>query len=151
MSLQEQLQQDLVTAMKAQDKVKTSVLRMLKAAIMKFEVSGKEKLVATEEDVVRLLKKEISQRQDSIEQFKAGNRMDLAANEEAELAILKSYMPEMMSEEALEKIVKETVAEMGVTDPKMMGKVMGAVMAKVKGQADGVRVKTVVQKVLGGK
>jgi hypothetical protein len=114
---------------------------MLKAAIMKFEVSGKEKLVATEEDVVRLLKKEISQRQDSIEQFKAGNRMDLAANEEAELAILKSYMPEMMSEEALEKIVKETVAEMGVTDPKMMGKVMGAVMAKVKGQADGVRVK----------
>ncbi|MFA5842391.1 MAG: GatB/YqeY domain-containing protein [Candidatus Gracilibacteria bacterium] len=148
MSLQEQLQQDLVTAMKAQDKVKTSVLRMLKAAIMKFEVSGKEKLVATEEDVVRLLKKEISQRQDSIEQFKAGNRMDLAANEEAELAILKSYMPEMMSEEALEKIVKETVAEMGVTDPKMMGKVMGAVMAKVKGQADGVMVKTMVQRVL---
>lgn len=148
MSLQEQLKQDLVTAMKAQDKVKVSVLRMLKAAIMKFEVSGKEKLVATEEDVVRLLKKEISQRQDSIEQFKAGNRMDLVANEEAELAILQSYMPEMMSEEALEKIVKETVAELGVTDPKMMGKVMGAVMAKVKGQADGAMVKTVVQRIL---
>lgn len=148
MSLQEQLQQDLVTAMKSQDKVKTSVLRMLKAAIMKFEVSGKEKIEAKKEDVVRLLKKEISQRQDSIEQFKAGNRMDLVANEKVELVILQSYMPEMMSEEALEKIVKETVAEMGVTDPKMMGKVMGAVMAKVKGRADGVMVKTVVQRIL---
>jgi len=148
MSLQEQLKQDLVVAMKSQDKIKTSVLRLLKAAVMNFEVSGKEKKEAREEDVVRLIKKEINQRRDSIEQFKAGNRMDLATNEEAELAILQSYMPEMMSEEALEKIVKETVTELGVMDPKMMGKVMGAVMAKVKGQADGAMVRTVVQRVL---
>ena len=150
MSLKDQIYQDLTEAMKARDEVKTSTLRMLKSSIMKFEVSGKEKAEASDEDVLVVLKREAKQRKDSIEQFENGGRADLADPEKAELAVLEKYLPEMMGEDQVREIVEATVAEVGASGPGDMGKVMGAVMGKLKGQADGTMVKEVVQKVLAG-
>lgn len=148
MSLKETLNQDLITAMKAKDEVKLRALRMVKAAVMNFEVAGKEKVVAADEDVLQILKKEVKKREDSIQQFEQGGRADLAALEREEWEVLKQYLPEMMGEDQLRDVVKATVSEMGASGPGDMGKVMGAVMGKVKGQADGTVVRKVVQEVL---
>ncbi len=148
MSLKNKIQNDLNEAMKAKNEVKTSTLRMLKAAVMKFEVSGKEKVEASEEDVLKILKKEAKQRKDSIQQFEEGGRQDLADPEKAELAILEEYLPEEMGEDQVREIVEAVVAETGASGPGDMGKVMGAVMGKVQGQADGTVVKDVVLSVL---
>jgi uncharacterized protein len=148
MSLKEQIQADLIAAMKARDAVKISTLRMLKSAVGKFEVSGKEKTEATDEDWLRILKKEAKQRKDSIEQFTAGGRDDLVGPEQAELEILEVYLPEMMSEDKVREIVEATVSEMGATGMSDMGKVMGAVMGKAGAQADGGTVKNIVQSTL---
>jgi len=134
--------------MKARDEVKVSTLRLLKSAVGKFEVSGKEKIEATDEDWVRILKKEAKQRKESIEQFKAGGRDDLVGPEQAELEILEKYLPEMMGEEQIQEIVQATVSEVGATGISDMGKVMGAVMGKVGAEADGGVVKNIVQKIL---
>lgn len=148
MALKQQIQSDLAEAMKAGDDIKVSTLRMLKAAILKFEVSGKEKTDATDEIILDLITKEIKQRRDSIEQFKSGNRPEMAAQEEKELDILIAYMPPQMSDEELKKMVMEVIEESGAKSKQEMGRVMGAVMAKVKGQADGRRVKEVVNALL---
>ena len=148
MSLRDQIQSDLIMAMKAREELKVSVLRMLKSAIGAFEVSGKQKVEATEEDVLTLLKREVKKRKESIKQFEEGGREDLAANERAELEILNVYMPTMMSEDQVQEIVEATVTEMGTIGPEDMGKIMGVVMGKLKGQADGGMVKQIVQRVL---
>jgi len=148
MSLKEQIQKDLLGAMKAGDAVKKDALRMLKAAIMKWEVSG-EKKEAKDEDIIPILKKEIKQRQDAAEQFEKGNRPEQAEKEKAEQKILKAYLPEQMPEEEVEKIVKETIEQTGASGPQDFGKVMGAVMGKIKDQADGNVVNQLVKKLLG--
>jgi hypothetical protein len=148
MSLREQINTDLIAAMKAKESVKVSVLRMLKSAIGAFEVSGKEKVEATPEDVMTILKREVKKRKESIRQFKEGGRDDLAEKEQAELVILDVYMPEMMGEEQVRAVVEKVVNDMGATGPSDMGKVMGASMGALKGQADGGMVKQVVQSVL---
>lgn len=148
MSLKEQFQNDLITAMKERDEGRVSVLRMLKSAIMKFEVSGTQKSVATEEEVLQILKKEVKQRRESIDQFEKGGRPDLAVLEYKELAMLEAYLPEMMGETQVQAIVEEVVNQMNASGPQDMGKVMGAVMAQLKGQADGTLVRTLVQQVL---
>ncbi len=148
MSLKNQIQTDLVEAMKARAEVKVSTLRMLKSSIGKFEVSGKEKTEASDDDVMKIIKKEAKQRKDSIQQFTEGGRDDLVGPEQAELEILETYLPDMMSEEQIQEIVKSTVSEMGATSMGDMGKVMGAVMGKVGAEADGGVVKNVVQNVL---
>lgn len=150
MSLKETLNQDLIAAMKAKEEVKLRALRMVKAAVMNFEVAGKEKVEAKDEDVLQIIKKEVKKREDSVEQFEKGGRADLAALEREEVEVLKAYLPEMMGEEQLREIVKATVGELGASGPGDMGKVMGAVMGKVKGQADGTVVRKVVQEVLAG-
>jgi len=146
--LKEKINSDLKEAMLARDDVKVSALRMLKAAIMKFEVSGGEKKEATDEDVATLIKKELKSRKDSIEQFKAGGRDDLAVKEEAEIKALEGYLPKQMSEDEVRAVVKQVVADMGVNDPSAMGKVMGVCMAKLKGQADGNVVNKLVKEIL---
>lgn len=148
MSLKETLNQNLIAAMKAKEEVKLRTLRMVKAAVMNFEVAGKEKIEAKDEDVLAIIKKEVKKREDSIQQFEQGGRADLATSEREEMEVLKAYLPEMMGEDPLREIVKATVAEMGASGPSDMGKVMGAVMGKVKGQADGAVVRKVVQEVL---
>lgn len=136
MPLKQQVQKELLEAMKQHDEIKVSALRMLKAAVLKFETAGERK-EATEDDILNILGKEVKQRRDSIEEFKKGNRLDLAEREEKELAALQTYLPAQMNEEELKKLITETIAAVGAHSKADTGKVMGALMPKIKGKADG--------------
>lgn len=147
MALKNQIQADMLAAMKAKDDLKVSTLRMLKAAILKQEVSGERK-EATDDVILGIIGKEIKSRRDSAEQFRAGNRPEMAEKEEKEIEVLLGYMPPQMSEEELKKIAKEVIASMGASSKADLGKVMGAMMPKVKGMADGDLVSKVVKELL---
>ena len=133
--LTDQIAADLKQSMFARDVVRTSTLRMLKSAVEYFKIEKKQESL-TDADVTAVIKKQIKQRQDSIEGFEKGGRVDLADKEKAELAILKAYLPEELSQAQLEEIVKATIAELGATTKTDMGKVMKAVQAKAAGRAD---------------
>lgn len=147
MALKQQIQQEMFEAMKAHDDAKVQTLRMLKAAILKYEVSGDRK-EATDTDVLNIIGKEVKARKDSAEQFRNGNRPELAEKEEKEIEILLQYMPPQMSEDELKKVAQEVIASMGAKSKADLGKVMGAMMAKVKGLADGDMVNKVVKELL---
>ena len=133
--LTDQIAADLKQSMLARDVVRTSTLRMLKSAVEYYKIEKKQESL-TDADVTAVIKKQIKQRQDSIEGFEKGGRVDLADKEKAELAILKAYLPEELSQAQLEEIVKATIAELGATTKTDMGKVMKAVQAKAAGRAD---------------
>jgi len=139
--------EDLTLAMKAQDKLTMSTLRMIKSEIMKHEVSGPNK-VATNDVVIDLLKRGVKQRKEASEGFKKGGKDDMAQKELDEIKVIERYLPEQMSEDQVREIVKSTIDEMsaGASD---FGKVMGAAMAKTKGQADGNVVSKLVKEMLG--
>lgn len=144
-----QLQEDLRQSMLAKDELKTSVLRMLISAIGYYEIQkGGAGYQASDEDVMSVLQKEAKQRNDSIEQFKLAARSDLVEKETNELELLKAYLPEQMSEETVRKIVEETITEINGTTMQDMGKVMGALMPKLKGKADGNLVSKLVKEIL---
>ncbi len=147
-SLKERVNSDLTDAMKKKETLRLGTIRLLKAEITKFEMSGKTKKEAEDDDIISVISRMIKQRRDSAEQFRKGDREDMAKNEEEEIKILQDYLPPQLSIEDLEKIVKETISELGANDKSAMGRVMGAVMGKVKGQADGNAVKDVVMKML---
>lgn len=147
-NLKTALQNDLICAMKEKDTVKTSAIRMLKAAMMKWEVAGTAKKEATDEVMVDLVGKEIKQRKDSIEQFRKGGREDLAVKEEAEIKVLEKYLPEQMSENEVQSIVQAAVTEISAQGKADMGRVMGIVMPKVKGKADGTLVRRMVEEAM---
>lgn len=147
--LKQQLRDELKQAMLAKDAEKTSVLRMVLSAVGYYETQkGGAGYEAADEDVLAVIQKEVKQRRDSIEQFKKGNRQDLADKESRELEILQGYMPEQMGEEEVKKLVTEAVRQTGASSPSDMGKVMGALMPKVKGKADGSLVSKIVQEEL---
>lgn len=147
MTLKEQVQQDMIAAMKAHDGAKIGALRMLKAAILKFETAGERK-VAGDADVLQIIGKEVKQRKDSIEAFKNGGRAEMAVQEENEMTVLQSYLPAQMSEEEVRAIVKEVIGVVGATSKGDIGKVMGALMPRVKGKADGGMVNKLVGEML---
>ena len=142
--LKQKLQDDLKTAMKAGDAQKRDVLRMLTSAVKNKEIDKRVEL--TDEQVLEVIASEVKKRKDSVAQFIAGNRKDLADKEESEISVLIGYLPEQMGEEELKKIVSETVAGM---DKNEVGLAMKAVMAKVKGKADGALVSRLVKDALG--
>lgn len=149
MTLKAKIQNDMIGAMKAKEDLKVSTLRMLKAAVLKLEVSvGRNQAEANDGEVVDLIKKEIKQRRDSAEQFRSGGRAEMAEKEEAEIKILEKYMPAQMSEAEIEAVVREVIAQTGAQSAADFGKVMGVVMGRVKGMADGAVVKSVVERVL---
>jgi uncharacterized protein len=148
MALKQQIQKDMIEAMKAKDDLRVGALRMLKAAILKFEVSGTEKREATDADVLTMVNKEIKSRMDSAEQFRKGDRLELAEKEEKEIGILKVYMPPQLGEDEILKLVKEAIAQTGASKKNEMGKVMGVLMPKVKGMADGALVNKIVNSML---
>lgn len=147
MTLKEKVQADLMAAMKAGDEDKKSALRMLKAAIMKWEVDG-EKRDADDAAVIALVGKEIKQRKDSIEAFKSGGKQEMAAKEEAEMVVLMEYMPAQMGEEEVRKVITETLGAAGISTKAEMGKAMGLVMGKLKGKADGGLINKIVGEIL---
>lgn len=148
MTLREKVNSDLLNAMKAKEEIKVGALRMLKAAIMKFEVSGTEKKETTNEEVIQIIKKETKQRRDSIDAYTKGGRPESAAKEEAEMKILESYLPAQMGDDEVRKVVKQVISQTGATSKADLGKVMGAVMGQLKGKADGGIVNKVVKELL---
>ena len=141
----EKIKADLADAMKAQDKDRLSCLRMAISAIKYRQVALNQDL--DDQEVTKVLRTQIKQVIDSLEQFTKGGRIDLAKQEEKNLEILKSYLPKEMDEEAIRTITKEIIAETGATK-KEFGKVMKLVMARVEGQADGKVISGVVNSLL---
>lgn len=145
-----QLREELKLSMLAKDTDKTSTLRMVISALGYYEIEkGGAGYEATEEDVETVMQKQAKQRRDSIEQFKLGGRDELVAKETKELELLESYLPQQMSEEEIKQLVDEAVTQTGATSVADMGKVMGALMSKVKGKADGGLVSKLVKERLG--
>ncbi len=131
------LQEELKQSMLAKDELRTSVLRLLLSAINYFEIQkGGAGYVATEEDVMSVISNQAKQRRDSIEEYKKAERPELADKEQKELDILQAFLPEQMGEEEVKKIVEETISQTGAASIQDMGKVMGALNAKLKGKAD---------------
>ena len=145
MTLQERVDSDLKEAMRAKDTRKLGVLRMLKSAL-KYAAIAKSGTEAelSDAEAAQVVRKQVKQRQDSIESFEKGGRAELAAKEKEELSILNAYLPQAMSSDELAKVVRETIAETGATSKAQMGGVMKALQAKVAGRADG---KTLSQEV----
>lgn len=139
--LAKQISDDFVAAFKAKETFKKDVLNMMKSAIKYVEL---EKGELSDEDVIDILSKEVKKRKDSISQYEEAGRPELAENEQAELDIISVYLPEQMSEEEIAAIVSETISELGITGKEQTGQLMGALMPKVKGKADGGLVKKVV-------
>jgi uncharacterized protein YqeY len=151
MSLVERIAADLTAAMKAQDAPRTSVLRMAKAALKNKEIDKKAPLEDAE--AVKALQGLVKQREDSIEQFAKANRPELVSKEEAEITVLRSYLPQEASEADIAAAVEGAVAETGAASPKDMGKVMKAALARLAASgrpADGKTLSEAVRKRLGG-
>src|SRR5256714_4157891 len=149
MTLPEQIDADLKDAMRAKDAEKLAVLRGLKSAL-KYAAIEKSDAALDDAAAVQVIRKQVKQRQDSIESFEKGGRPELAAKEKAELEILNGYLPKGLSAEELSALVRETIGEVGATSRAQMGAVMKALQAKVAGRADGKALSAEVQKQLSG-
>ncbi len=141
----EKIQADVKIAMKARDKDGLLVLRMLTSAIKNKQIEIKNREEVSEELIVQVLKSEIKKRRDAAEAYRTGERAELAEKEEAEIKILEEYLPEQMSQAEIKEIVEAVITEAG--DKTNFGQVMGQVMAKTKGQADGTVVSQLVKKI----
>ncbi len=147
MSLKDQILSDMTAAMKAKDAARTSTLRMLKAAIVNREKDKGEQI--DDEDVIKLLRSQLKQRRDSVEQYQKGGRQDLVDKETAEIAVIEGYLPLAASPEEIDQAVAAAIAETGATSMKDMGAVMKAVMPRLAGKnADGRAVSETVKKKL---
>jgi uncharacterized protein YqeY len=149
-SILARLQGDMAAAMKSRDADTLSTLRMLKAALMEAKTKKPREATLTTEEEVEVLQRYVKKRRETIDELRKAAREDLVAREEAEIAVTQRYLPQMMGEDELRAIVREAIARTGATGPKEMGKVMGAVMAQVKGKAEGGTVSRLVKEALGG-
>ncbi len=144
--LKEKLQQEMKDALKNGNSQKRMVLGMVLAAIKNKEIEKRSEL--NDDDVVVVVSSEIKKRKDSVEQYQKGGRPELAEGEKKESEILMAYMPKQMSEDEVKSEVKKAIVQIGAKDMKEMGKVIGAVMAKIKGKADGQMVSRLVKEEL---
>ncbi len=142
-NLEKKIKEDLVSALKSRNELTSSVLRMLLADIKNRSIEKKSDL--DDAEVEAAIKSGVKKRKDSIESYLAGNRPELAEKEEAEIKILKEYLPEQMGENEIVKIVKNVISELGAVSHADFGKVMGVAMGKLKGQADGNTVSKIVK------
>ena len=146
-TLKQKLNDDLRQALRDRDKCRSSVLRLLLAAIHNTEIARRASLEDT--DILGAIAKEAKQRKESIEAFKQGNRPDLVAQEEAELVILQGYLPQEMSREGITEAAKKVITEVGACSLKDKGKVMGKLIPQLKGRAEGQLINQVVSELLG--
>ncbi len=146
MSLKEQIKNEIKEAMRAKEIVKRDTLRNIQASIKQIEVD--ERRDVTDADVEAVLMKYLKQREDAKVQFTEAGRNDLVEKEDAEIAIVKSYLPEPMDDAELESVLKEVIASVGAESMKDMGKVMGAAKAAIGSRADGGRINVMVKKLL---
>ena len=146
--LKSKLQSDLNDAIKSRNTVVAETIRMVLSAITNEEVAGKEKKELSDAEVITVLTREAKKRREAAEAFEQGGRADRAAAERAEGEVIAGYLPEQLSEDDLNKLIAETIAAVGASSPADMGKVMGALKAKVAGKADGALVSTLVKAAL---
>ncbi len=157
MSLKEKIQKDLTESVKGKEELRTSVLRMLAAAILNKEKekryqSGEEKEAElNDEEITEVIASEAKKRKEAAEEYEKGGRNDLAEKEKKELEILQKYLPEQLSEGEIKGLAKEAIEKTGAKDPKDMGKVMSELMPQVKGKADGALVSKIVKELLASK
>lgn len=166
-SLKEKLNNDLKQALRSGDKVKLGTVRLILSAVKNAEIAKRAKLTdadkalaaaneaeiakqtqLTDGDIITVIAREIKQRHESIDAYKAGNRSDLVAQEEAELAVLQSYMPKQVSRDEVVAAAKRIIAEVGAHSPNDKGKVMPKIIAELKGKADGKEINTIVTELL---
>lgn len=147
MALEQQIQKDIMEAMKAHNTVRTNAVRAIKSEILLAKTSGAGAEI-TDGDVIKLIQKLIKQRKESAAMYAQGGRQDLADNELAEAAEMEGYLPKQLNEAEVEEIVKGIIAETGASSMADMGKVMGLATKKLAGQADGRTVSTIVKKLL---
>ncbi|RAU99255.1 GatB/YqeY domain-containing protein [Paenibacillus sp. YN15] len=146
MTLNDRLNEDMKQAMRSQDKFRLSVIRMVRSSIKNIEIDQRKTL--DDQDVLDVLNREIKQRRDSLQEFEKAGRQDLVDQVTKELDILTAYMPKQLSEDEVKAIVQQTIQEVGASSKADMGKVMGALMPKVKGLADGKLVNQIVSQLL---
>ncbi|MBU5466437.1 GatB/YqeY domain-containing protein [Virgibacillus sp. MSJ-26] len=147
MSLTNQLNADMKDAMRSKDKETLNVIRMVKASLQNESIKLSKNELSEDEELT-ILSRELKQRKDSLQEFSSAGRDDLVGKINNEIAILEKYMPEQLSDDELQTIVQKTIQDTGATSIKDMGKVMGALMPKVKGKADGSRVNHLVRELL---
>lgn len=148
MTLKERLMADFKDAMKNKDEVRKNTINLARAAIKQYEVDKREEL--DEPGVIEILAKQVKMRRDALDDFKAAGRTDILDEYSREIDVLSEYLPEQLSEEEIQKIVEEAAAQLGITGGKKnIGKMMGAVMPKVKGIADGKAARQVIERFLG--
>jgi len=147
MSLAEQIEKDVITAMKAKDAVKVSTLRMLKSALGNYLIQMK-KNKAEDPEVLGIVAKQAKQRRESVESFEKAGRKDLADKEKIELAILESYLPKQMTDDELRAAVQSAITSSGAKGPADIGKLMKVLMPAIQGKADGKRVQETVKAIL---
>lgn len=144
MSLKQKLQEDLKSSMKNKDAIKKSVITLIRSSIKQYEVDNRVEL--KDDEIVDLIAKQLKQTRDSREEFAKAGRDDLVSKAEAEIEVLKEYLPQQLSEEELNEIVISTISEVGATSMKDMKKIMTSIMPKVKGRADGKLINELVKK-----
>ena len=144
--LKQKLTDDLRQALRGRDKVRCSVIRMVMAAIQNAEIARQATLNDT--DILGVIAKDVRQHQESIDAFRQGNRQDLVAQEEAEMAVLKEYLPQQMTREEITAAARQVIAEVGARGPGDKGKVMPKLIAQLKGRADGREINAVVTELL---
>ena len=147
-ALTTRLEEDMRTALRAGEKLRLRVIRRARAAIKNAEIAARGPL--DDAAVERVLKGIVKQHRESVEQFEAAGRADRAADERAEMAIVEEYLPEQLDTAAMEPVVVAVIAELGATEPKDMGAVMKAAMARLGSAADGKEVSAIVRRLLGG-
>lgn len=147
MSLKEQLMSDFKDAMKAKDEVRKNTISFARAAVKQYEIDNRKEL--DDEGIVAILAKQVKMRKDALSDFEKAGRMDLADAYKQEIEVLQKYLPAQLSADEIRDIVKATAADLGIEGGKQnMGKLMGAVMGKVKGVADGNDVRKVIEEFL---
>jgi len=146
--LAERLERAMIEAMKARDAARTSTIRMARAALKNREIEKRAPL--TDDEVLQVLGTAVKQRRESADQYRAGKRPELAAKEEAEIEVLREFMPRELADEELQALVAQAVAEVGAQGLGDLGKTMSALMPRVRGRADGRRVNEAVRAALGG-
>lgn len=146
MPLMDRINDDMKQAMKSKDKLKLSVIRMVRSAIKYVEIDKGSAL--SDDQILDVLTREVKQRRDSLQEFEKAGRTDLAEKEQNEIEILKDYLPKQLTEDELKGIIQDTIKQLGATSKKEMGQVMSVVMPKVKSRADGKLISKFVQEFL---
>lgn len=147
MSLKERLLEDMKVAMREKNSIKKDAVQMVRAAVLQVEKDNKVTL--DDDGIIEVIAKDVKKRRDSIPDFEKGGRMDLVDNLKTEIEILLQYLPQQLTEEELEVIVKKAFEDTGANSAKDLGKIMQAVMPQVKGRADGKMINQIAKKILG--